>query len=420
MVQALYSRSSKSVREHLQRVQEVGSGKFVNSYVVNYNHKSIADCASVTICFEGVSVLAAKAIEDWALYCGQETSTRYVDMTKAGIVDPENTSASNKIMQRWKQFYLEGLEPVANEISRRYPQKDEEEDADYKRAVKARTFDVMRAFLPAGIQTQLSWHTNLRQAGDHLEWLRYHPLEEVRSLAEQALTMLADKYPNSGFGRSQAAVSGVSEGEQDRRKWMEAAALNFTYGYGRVQKSFRHDLKNIKNYPTLLTYRPRGAVLPHFLTDLGQVHLDFNLDYGSFRDVQRHRNGVCRRPCLTTEVGFHPWYLEQLPKSMVDDAKWLLAQQELAIAELPIGADCRQYYIAMGYQVGCQLTYGLPATLYILELRSSKTVHHTLRQVSLEATKWFKEEFPHIALHVDDSPDDWTLRRGQQTIEERQ
>ena len=69
----------------------------------------------------------------------------------------------------------------------------------YGRAIKARVFDSLRAFLPAGITTQLSWHSNLRQAWDKIALLRYYPLAEVREIAATVHEKLKKKYAHS-FG----------------------------------------------------------------------------------------------------------------------------------------------------------------------------------------------------------------------------
>src|ERR1043166_2231787 len=79
MLQALYSRSDKSVEQHVQKVQERGADKFMASYYVGYGHASIGDCGVTTLFVEDISILACKAIQDNALYSGQETSTRYID-----------------------------------------------------------------------------------------------------------------------------------------------------------------------------------------------------------------------------------------------------------------------------------------------------------------------------------------------------
>ena len=52
MLQALYSRSAEGVEQHLETIKNTGSGKFMASYYVGYNHKSIGDCGSTTIYIE--------------------------------------------------------------------------------------------------------------------------------------------------------------------------------------------------------------------------------------------------------------------------------------------------------------------------------------------------------------------------------
>ncbi|KKQ47386.1 MAG: Alternative thymidylate synthase-like protein [Candidatus Moranbacteria bacterium GW2011_GWD2_37_9] len=81
MLQALHSRSTGGIKKHLQVLEEKGADNFMERFYVGYGHKSIGDCGSATVFVEGVSMLAAKAIQDWRLYSGQEASTRYVDFS---------------------------------------------------------------------------------------------------------------------------------------------------------------------------------------------------------------------------------------------------------------------------------------------------------------------------------------------------
>ena len=197
MIQALYSRSEESVINHVTKVKNAGSGKFMEKYYVGYGHKSIADCGSTTIFHECVSILAAKAIQDWPLYSGQESSTRYIDYSKQPCIDPLDSYSSRFIQGSWISFYLSSLEPLKKHLKTIYPRKEGEKKGVYNKAIKAHAFDILRGFLPAGMTTQLSWHTNLRQAWDKLSLLHHHPLEEVSSIALKVLSSLRDKYPNS-------------------------------------------------------------------------------------------------------------------------------------------------------------------------------------------------------------------------------
>lgn len=448
MVQALYSRSAESVEVHLEKVRKSGSGKFFDNYVVNYNHKSIADCGATTVFIEDVSLLAAKAIQDNPLYSGQETSTRYIDMSKQRIVDPVGTPTSKAILNAWMTFYSENQDRVSGILVRRYPKRLNEKDDTYGRAIKARTFDVLRGFLPAGICTQLSWATNLRQAGDNLTRLTNHPTDEIREIGSQLGTMLNERYPSSGFGRHLAGVSGVSDRDvkanEERAAWEAQVGSEFTYsarlatgGMPMTSWAGARALTAVREnamltaretpfsnrYAEILRTRPRGCVLPHFMMDLGQYTFEFPLDFGSFRDIQRQRNGVCRMPLLDTSLGFEPWYLEQLGDpdngdvgGLRDKAVELICELQKAIGGLDASAADKQYYTAIGFRVPCQVTYALPALLYVLELRSSKTVHPTLRKPTLQIIELMKKSHPDIAIWADTDPDDWTVRRGEQTI----
>jgi hypothetical protein len=412
MLQALYSRSAESVETHLEKVVKAGSGKFMSQYYVGYNHKSIAD----------------KAVQDWPLYSGQETSTRYIDMSKQRIVDPVGSDRSGEILAKWMAFYTSNQDRVKDTIRQRFPRRPDEKETAYEAAVKARSFDILRGFLPAGITTQLSWHTNLRQAGDHLSPLSKHPSEEIRGIGQALQSMFAEQYASSS-GLGQAAVSAVTgneEARKEREAWETMMVEKYTYSadFGAPDFSdvkavyFRSDLYagELANYKEDLQKRPRGCVIPHFLTDLGQMRFSFLLDFGSFRDIQRHRNGVCRMPLLTTQHGFESWYLEQLDPELAEQAQRLVWFLTGAVGSMTDDPVARQYYIPLGFRVVNQVMYALPAAMYVMELRSSKTVHPSLRRVTHAMIAKFREKFPDFTIHADMDPDDWSLRRGQQTI----
>jgi thymidylate synthase ThyX len=437
MLQALYSRSAASVSEHLAKVERAGSGRFMESYVVGYGHKSIADCGTTTVFIEGVSTLAAKAIQDWPLYSGQETSTRYIDMSRQPTVDPAGSAASASILSRWVEFYVGAQEKVGSAIRESRPRLEGQREDVYERAVKARTFDILRAFLPAGITTQLSWHTNLRQASDHLVLLLDHPSTEVRAIAQSIQKELEGRYPASGFGESQASVAGIgkdSGGQDARRAWEKMVAEHTTYPAafdevykevvsGRSVFQYVYNRDRARPFEEVMRSRPRGAVLPHFMSDFCYVSYNFLLDFGSFRDIQRHRNGVCRMPMLTSSHGFEPWYLEELGRldeGLVGRAKALIAEQKVATEALRLDYVSEQYYVPLGARVPVRVTYGLPAAVYVMELRSGKMVHPTLRRAIHKMVKEFQGALgDKVALHVDMDPSDWDVRRGTQTITAR-
>lgn len=413
MMQALYSRSAESVEVHVEKVRSSGSGKFMERFYVGYGHASIADCGSTTIFVEGVSMLVAKAIQDWPLYSGQETSSRYIDMSKQAIIDPVGTKESKNILDQWMKFYTESQLEVQAHITKKYPRKEGEDEIVYGKAVTARAFDTLRGFLPAGVATQFSWHTNLRQAHDKLVYLRRHPLAEVREAAEKILAGLREKYAQS-FGHKETP---------EQEKYWNFIESKYNYYINKSAKPFSAktniNKKEIALYKDIFAKRAPRAGLPIFLAELGNITFDFLLDFGSFRDIQRHRNGVCRMPLLTTKFGFNEWYVNELPETVKKKAIKLIKDQAKAINKLKATSEDKQYYCAMGFNVTCKVTYGLPAAIYVSELRSGRLVHPTLRRVAHQMSKSLMKMFPNYKSQSDFSLDDWNIRRGTQDIKEK-
>jgi len=420
MLQALYSRSPASVDTHLDKVEEVGSGNFMDRYYVGYGHRSIGDCGTTTIFIEGVTMLTAKATQDWPLYSGQESSTRYMDFSKSEFNDPIGNHGSRTILEKWRLFYLEAGESVRAHIRERYPIQDGEDEKTYNRAVNARCFDILRSFLPAGAMTNLSWHTNLRQAADQISWLLHHPDPSVTAVARRIWTGLKEKYPHSFRDPKPERAEYQGMVMRDHHFYAPTPSWASTLINGlRFGVDFDEDDLSRGHMLEMLRARPKGAPVPRHLAVRGHIYSKFLLDFGSYRDLQRHRNGIIRMPLLTTRFGFNDWYLDELPESLREKAKNLLWDQKVEIDDLDCDDFVRQNYIAMGFNVPCFVVQNLPAFIYRVELRSGKTVHPSLRKVVHEEIRRFQEEFPNVPLHVDMDPDSWTVRRGKQTIEEK-
>jgi thymidylate synthase ThyX len=410
MLQALYSRSPRSVVEHLSVVKEKGPDKFMSTYYVEYGHKSIGDCGSTTVFIENVSMLAAKAIQDYSLYNGQEASTRYLDMAGQAVLNPLENPEGKLIQDEWMRFYSYAQGKVIPFLKKNFPIKEGEKETVYEKAIKARAFDITRGFLPAGVTTFESWHTTLRQASDHLKELRHHPLEEIRDIGEKVTQSLKEKYPAS-FTHKQYP---------EEEAFVEKSMRTLTYFDDPRIRGFayspRIQTEELRQFQDILSSRPAKAELPSRLKQYGNITFEFPLDFGSYRDLQRHRSLFQEMPLLSTRLGFHSWYLEQLPKDLRSEAEAFLAEQEKRIEALKTSDVIRQYYIAMGYMVPVKITGPLPSLVYVAELRSGSTVHQTLRVPAQTMGETIKMLLPGIAMYHDMSPDTWNIKRGSQDI----
>ena len=411
MLQALYSRDPKSVKIHLAQVREKGAEKFMGTYYVQYNHKSIGDCGTTSIFVENVSMLVTKAVQDWALYNGQEASTRYLDMAAQEVQNPLGSAAGKEIQDIWMAFYKSALERLVPVLKTRFPIEAGQKETVYEKAIKARAFDIARGFLPSGVETFAAWHTNLRQAYDHVKEMRHHPLAEVRDVATMILDELIKKYPSSFSHKTYPTEEEYIEKSMRAFAYFDDAEAVKGFSYRSML-----DLNGLKKHQKLLEERPAKAELHQRLRQYGNLQFAFPLDFGSYRDLQRHRSMVQEMPLLTTKHGFHPWYLEQLPDDLRKEAVELIEAQKKRIALLDCTDEVRQYYIAMGFVVAVKITGPLPGAVYTAELRSSDTVHPTLRVQAQRMGDAIKDAVPGIAMHHDTSPGTWNIKRGNHDI----
>ncbi len=411
MLQALHSRSIGGLRSHLDVLGKRGPDNFMKNFYVGYGHKSIGDCGTISLFIEGVSMLAAKAIQDWALYSGQEASTRYIDFKIQPFKNPLGTKEGEELIEAWRTFYMDSMEETKEHLKKQFPMQTDETESIYDKAISARAFDALRGFLPAGATTNLAWHTNLRQAADKVALLRHHPLLEIRNVGVAIEKALQTAFPNS-FGHKY-----YENTETYNEFWMQ----NDYYYHNRECKDFVL-LKNNVDTSLLskkdLESRPAKTELPRHLAEAGTVQFEFLLDFGSYRDLQRHRAIVQRMPLLTTEFGFEEWYLNEIPNEIKQKALVFLKTQEQKINSLNISKEEKQYYIGMGYRTSNRLTANLPALVYLVELRATRFVHPTLRKRAIQMAEVLIKEFGKdgLIIHLDTEPDRFDIKRGEHDI----
>ena len=413
MLGALYSRSPDSVRNHLRLIAEKGPDKFMATYYVSYGHKSIGDMGAGYAFFEGVSMLAAKALQDSPLYNGQEVSTRYVDFSEQSFMNPAGSKAGESLLESLRAFYLEGLKALLPALAERFPRGADESEKTYEKAIKARAFDTMRSFLPAGATTSLVWMGELRQFADRLPVLRLHPLPEVRSIGEALERALLAGFPSSFSDRRyEATETYIEEMGREYAYFDDPRPVDFALSYDGVRP------ERLAEYRHALETRPPKTELPQVVRDCGMAEFRFLLDFGSYRDLQRHRAVTTRMPLLTTRHGFEPWYLEELPGGLRERAETFLASYEKEAAALDLSPELVQYYLPMGYRTTIRTTGDLRALVYLVELRATRFVHPTLRARAVQMAEALARTYGShgLVLHLDPEPDRFDVRRGEHDI----
>jgi thymidylate synthase ThyX len=415
MLCALHSRSTGGIISHLEALAKRGAKKFMQDVYVGYGHESVGDNGSIWVFVEGVSMLAAKAIQGWPLYNGQESSTRFIEFTKQPLVNPCENEAGEQILETWRSFYLRGVELLPKILEERHPVGEGEKTKNYEKAIKARALDIMGAFLPAGTSTNVAWYMPIRQFGNELLVLRNHPLLEVRMIAQATEEALREKFPSSFSGKHyrETEIYYAGIGEELAYFSPESFPSDFTADLTGINREL------LGQYRKAFETRPNNKTpLPYAVEDAGTALFEWLSDYRSYRDIQRQRSAAQRAPLLTLDRKFEYWYLEQMPEFLREEATDLIGKQEGLIKRLKTSPEIRQYYIAMGYKVPFRMVGGLRALTWIVEIRTTRFVHPTLSRRTLQMADALTRTLGKYGykVFIDREPGRFDVGRGKQDI----
>lgn len=411
-----------------------GAGKIISRilkmFYISYGHKSIGDCATADVFVDNVSMLVPNAFQHNWCYSGQETSSRYVDVTVNGYHIPNSIKAiGGEIwMDKWMDFYQRAQVALMGKIQKENPfvleicpeGKDPEEwekskKAEWEKATRSRSYDIAGAFLPCGARTNFSEVINLRQWSDQLQTLFWHPLEEVRDVARATFELLCHDHPNS------FKVSARPE-KVEYEKW-KAEHLFAGYFSPTDPKGFfarpsaELNSTNIKILEKILSERPAGCDLPFETARFGGFHVESLIDFRSYRDLHRHRPVSWVMPVVSPLFGFESWYLNQLPAEFFVEAVQLIGEYTDWYKGIEgVTSTDLQYTTPMGFLVPVQAYVPLPAAVYLAELRSKLTVHPTARRWAINLAESIKNTLPDLKIEICIDPDMFCLERGKHDI----
>jgi thymidylate synthase ThyX len=223
-------KSITSVEQQLQKAQE-RTQNFYKRVFAEYGDDSVIQMGSVHIAFEYVSQICVKAIEDQRVASAYiEKSTRYVDfgskMNQHFLYTQVPEIVNSKFYKKylaWNEFafhaYIKNLPIVQNYFRKLFPissqvfeNPESGEKVDYKqisigeekvkaekayeRALRARSFDSIRYFLPLTMVSNLGAHFSGQAAENTLTKMLATDNEETRFVAAMAYKQLMKVSPN--------------------------------------------------------------------------------------------------------------------------------------------------------------------------------------------------------------------------------
>jgi thymidylate synthase ThyX len=445
---ARYSRSPDSIRDSVEWVRNHDSAKFLESFYFQYGHASIADLGHVTICFEGISELAATEIEDEQLWDGQARSSRYQDFSNSGvIVPPELNPAEAALYQdtggTLLAAYAAVRERMIPHLEQQLPRPGDMKADTYQRNLAARAFDVARYLLPFGIPTGVGQVTSIRTLEKQVRRLKASEFQELRDIAGElaaacaavpdcvwtadaasepvAPTLARHAEADEYAGRLRANLTEWAAHHLPARRGEEPPAVDLlqpsdhvadicaTLLYSVTDRPFRELYDIALGWPqarrkevldVALGARHKRDELPRSFRSAPYV-FDMVMDIGAYRDMHRHRRCQQVRQHYTSALGYETPAVVGLCGAGEVYAEALRAT-DAAIAKLPQPAA--QYLLPFAARSRFLFKMDFPELEYIARLRSGVKGHFSYRKVAWEMKQALEKVDPLLGSLVEATP----------------
>jgi thymidylate synthase ThyX len=408
-VLAKYSRSPLSAHEIVQNLTEEEADKFQGKFVIEYNHSSVAELATVPVCFEGVSIVASKFLESFQRMGYSEKSTRYQVFSRNSFITPPGAPST---MKEFAARFYDAYEVLYPKVLRRCAELMGKDPNDPKsledRTVKARAFDNVRYLLPAGTGTNLAAVGFLRDFRYMIQEARGHANPEIRALGDAAhgaiseiCPVLVQKAPPDSFEPRIRSIGNLpSKFKIESPSWYVDLHKPHTLGDPKlIQKVFVSTLADRYGmswsaFCKLMDERGRRAV-PKIFRSV-RISLDIMMDYGAYRDLQRHRRCEQYSEPLTSHYGY------LVPDDIIGtdmEAEYRQTMEQVNLYEddrVSHDEDLMQYVIPLGYLHRSVFEMDLQELYYITELRTQPQGHISYRRVAYEMAKTGMELYPEL------------------------
>ena len=446
---ARYSRSPDSIKDSIEWVRTHDSAKFLESFYFQYGHASIADLGHVTICFEGISEVAAAELEDEQLWDGQARSSRYQDFSKSGVVvPPELTPGEATIYTQacdgLLEVYREVKELAIAYLQEQLPKPEDMKPDAYARNIAARAFDVARYLLPFGIPTGVGQVTSIRTLEKQIRRLRASEFQEVRELGDELAAVCAtpadcvwqedeaahdpvaptlarhaerDEFPR----RLRADLSEWAAHHLPKAEHQESQAVDLVQPtdhvadicasllYPVTDRPFRELYQLACDWPAArrqeilrvaLGSRGHRDELPRQFRSAPYV-FDFVMDIGAYRDLHRHRRCQQLRQHYTNKLGY------EVPATVAECGGDKAFAKALNIADEAIGKlphPAAQYALPLAAKSRFLFKMDFAELEYISRLRSGVKGHFAYRRIAWEMKIALEQADPMLGQLVDATP----------------
>jgi thymidylate synthase ThyX len=439
-----------------------------------YGDDSVAQLGGVHLACEQASNLLTKVLEWGRIMSYLEQSTRYIayDSRIGGRYryyrDQAVLSSSLGTryvgdMDRLFDTYAEMVPKMADFVRGQYPKHADDSDLVYRQAIKAKAFDALRGLLPAAAVSNVGIYGTGQAYEALLLRMRAHPLPEARYYADLMLHELRKVIP-SFLERVDREDRGIAWSDyleataEDTRDVVEALFPEGTVAdpaplVRLVDFDPDAEIKMIASMMYHYTHLPeeqlerrvaamghedRMAVVRAYVGDRQNrrhkpgralersfYRFDVLVDYGAFRDLQRHRMLTIDWQQLSPYHGFtRPELVDAAGMGdQFDDAMRRSAElHDALIEDFP---DQAAYAVSLAYKVRFSMNINARSAMHMIELRTTPQGHPSYREVGQEMHRLISEEAGHKVIaemmnFVDYAPEtDLERLQAERRAEER-
>ena len=475
--------------EHLRQggMERVANGErartFFKTWLAEYGDDSIAEMGNLHIGIEGISQIAVKEVEDVRIGLspiekssryvkfGQQVDGRYQYVTPSEI---KNLGAPSGMEQEASEMYVEMVDllydtyvrqnpELAERLKTLFPKTENESQVVWRNTLRAKAFDVLRAYLVGATQTTVAVSANARALEGlvnrlysskltEMRWLGKQIHQEVRKVTPSLLTrpgtargqqqqIYLENLENTAqhwadetidcleVGQDQDPVELIDVEDEAEAQIKLAAQLMYKKTSGVTLRQLRMaaremgEKKRKELIDSFLDLRKiRQNKVPRAFEEVGyKFELTGNL--GMYRDLQRHRMNSPERQIFTTELGV------DIPQDIIDaglkDQFVLLMQcaDEVRVRLLESGAssEAAQYVVPYASKVRWTVRLSLRELYWICELRSGMQGHPDYRRMAQQMYEKVKQVHPSLVdkMMVDMNDYDLARRESEKRIEQK-
>jgi thymidylate synthase ThyX len=450
---ARYSRSAKSMVESIAELSAQRAEEFLNTFYFQYGHRSIADMAHLALAIEDISILAASRIVDEQLWDGQERSTRYQPFKRTGYYTPPALAGDaldnyRRTADGLFEAYDRLTESIVELLVEQVPRPEAMDAAAHRRTLRARAFDVSRSILPLATITSLGQIVSARVLERQISRLLSDDLAEVRAVG-QALRQACQEPAIQPFAADDAepvraaptlvkytapsdyqiatrqnltelARTELGEVEPVATGRVELAADETPLDEAVATLLYRHDplgraYRSIQARVAGMTKERKREIVDVAVAHRGRhddllrelqvgyaLKFDILMDFGSFRDLHRHRRCVQIIQPPTGRHGFDPAselfplaFGQDIGRAAIDAG--LGAAYDVAVRAAIDSPDADGYVLPMAARCRALFKMDVAQAAYITELRTRPGGHFSYRRVAWEMHQVLAARQPELA-----------------------